>query len=349
MRWLRWSLGFPVALLVAVATQPARAQELPDWVDRLKISGLAFGDYYWMARHNDEAVEGQNGFWFRRIYLTFDFGLSEEVDFRLRFEANSSGDLESGSKIEPFVKDAWVRWKGGLHSVLLGLQSTPTWNLLESVWGYRDVEKTPLDLQKMGSSRDFGVALKGKFDQGGKVRYHAMIGNGSGTKGETNKGKKGMLALEVRPGGGLLVQAYGDFEDRPGDTDRATVQGVAAWQGDDGRVGVQLAHQEREVEGAADIDLDIFSVFGVARLSDRVSFLTRYDRMFDLNPDAGKISYLPMDPTAKSNFLLAGFDFEVVEGFHLIPNLEVVFYDAVGAAEAPDTDVVPRLTFSTKF
>ncbi len=350
MRRLKWGLILPAALLTLLAIHPqARAQELPDWVDRLKISGLAFGDYYWLGSHHDEDLEGRNGFWFRRIYLTFDFGLSEEIDFRLRFEAASPGDFESSSTISPFVKDAWVRWRGDLHSAIIGLSSTPTWDVPEGIWGYRNVEKTPLDLQKMGGSRDLGVALKGQFDEGGKVRYHAMIGNGSGTKGETNAGKKGMLALSAHPGEGFLFQVYGDFESRPGETDRTTIQGFAAWEGDDGRVGVQYAHQEREVEDGDDIDLDIFSIFGVARLSDRVSFLARYDRMFDPNPDAGTISYIPMDPTAKSNLLLAGFDFEVVDRFHLIPNIEVVFYDGVGGAEAPSTDVIPRVTFSTTF
>ncbi len=333
---------------VALGAAPATAQDVPDWVNRMKISGLAFGDYAWMAASHDPEMEGNNAFWFRRIYLTFDYGFSQAWDFRLRFEANSAGDFTS-SKIEPFVKDAWVRWKNDRHAIYIGLSSTPTWDLVEGFWGYRDVEKTALDLQKMGSSRDLGVAAKGKLDEGGRVEYHAMIGNGSGTKGETNEGKKALLGLAVHPTDELVIQVYGDVDDRPGDTDRTTVQAFAGWEGDDARLGVQFAHQNRQREEEASLDLDVLSVFGAVDVSERVALLARYDRMFDPNPDAAAIAYLPMDPTAKSNLLLGGIDIELDAHFHLIPNLEVVFYDDVSGLPKPDTDVVPRVTFSAKF
>src|SRR6185503_4120575 len=45
----------------------------PSW----KISGLMFGDYFWVATDHRDAIEDQNGFWFRRIYLTYDQKFSE--------------------------------------------------------------------------------------------------------------------------------------------------------------------------------------------------------------------------------------------------------------------------------
>ncbi|MEN8144585.1 MAG: porin [Gemmatimonadota bacterium] len=339
-------LGLLSALFIA---GPAVAQELPDWVEKLKVSGVAFGDYYDLAAHHDEDLEGKHGFWFRRIYLTFDFKVDEDVDFRLRFEGNSAGDFSSSSKIEPFVKDAWVRWKPADQSVYLGISGTPTWGTVEKVWGYRAVEKTPLDLQKMGSSRDFGVAAKGPLDGDGKIYYHAMVGNGASTKGETNSGKAAYLALGVKPGGGFTLEVYGDYNELPGEADRYTLQAFGGWHGEGGRFGVQYARQWRETGPDSDIDLDIFSVFGVLEVDERVTLIGRYDRMFDPNPSADGISYLPMSPDAKSNFVLAGIDLAVSDHFSIIPNVETVFYDAVGSSEAPDTDVVPRLTFSLTF
>ncbi len=71
--------------------------------------------------------------------------------------------------------------------------------------------------------------------------------------------------------------------------------------------------------------------------------------MFDPNPSADGNSYLPMSPDAKSNLVLAGIDIAVADHLSIIPNVEAVFYDAVGPVEAPDTDVVPRVTFSLPF
>ncbi|RMH11665.1 MAG: hypothetical protein D6701_14695, partial [Gemmatimonadetes bacterium] len=92
----RW---FAAAFLGAslLLAQPASAQELPEWLQRLKVSGLAFGDIYAVAQHHDADIDGANGAWMRRIYLTFDEKLDDEFSFRLRFEAASPGDFESAA------------------------------------------------------------------------------------------------------------------------------------------------------------------------------------------------------------------------------------------------------------
>ena len=342
----RWMLALVSGTTMAHAVW---AQDLPEWVTRTRISGLAFGDAYVFAANHDSLLEGENGFWVRRVYLTFDNNLSEQLAFRLRFEANSPGDFASDSKLEPFVKDLYVRWGSPRLDVYLGISSTPIWAVVQPTWGYRSVEKTPLDLQKLGSSRDFGVAVRGRLDEAGVVRYHAQLGNGSGTRAETNEGKKTALSLGVHTGSGIIVEAYADYEDRPGNTDRATFQVFGAWVRDRGRVGVLAARQGREQDRGPTLNLDVASIFGVLKVNDRFALLGRYDRMFDPNPDADGISYLPMDATAKSNLLLLGVDVALEERFHLIPNLEAVFYDGSTGATTPDADVVLRTTFDITF
>ena len=334
--------------MVAFFVPAAGAQEISDWLKRTKFSVLAFGDAYWLPTNDNPALTAENGFWLRRTYLTMDHSINEELSFRIRFEANSPGDFTSSTKLEPFVKDLYLRWTEKDHQVYLGISGTPIWGVVEKVWGYRHVEKTPLDLQKMGSSRDFGVAAKGRLDSGGKLRYHVMVGNGSGTKGETNAGKKGALGLSLYPGSGFVIEAYGDYEGRPGDNDRTVVQLFAAWQSDEGRLGVQVARQHRNIEGASALNLDVASFFGSVKLSERAVFLARYDRMFEVNPDAAKIAYIPLNPTANSNLLLAGIDVTLADEFHLIPNVEAVFYhDAQGPK--PDSEVMFRTTFFVTF
>lgn len=130
-----WGLALVSAIAIALAVSPTQAQEeeeekgLPDWVERLTIKGYVFGDYFWNAAYFDPGIEGDHAFWFRRIYLTFDYDLTEdeelETDFRLRFEMNSSGRWVDGellpTRLEPFVKDAWVRFKWEPAQLILGL------------------------------------------------------------------------------------------------------------------------------------------------------------------------------------------------------------------------------------
>jgi len=332
---------------VCVST-PAVAQQLPEWITRTHLSGLAFGDFYAMAANHDPTLEGANGFWARRVYLTVDSRFSEAFATRLRLEMNSPGDFTTPGKLEPFVKDLWVQWAGGRQQVFLGISGTPTWDLVESVWGYRNVEKTPLDLQKLGGSRDFGLAARGRLDRAGRVRYHAMVGNGADTKAETNEEKKAYLAVAVHPVEHLVLEVYADFEDCPGDNDRVTVQGFVAYDAPRARVGVQAARQHRELGGGETLDLDLVSTFVVLNATSRVALLARFDRMLDPNPDGPSIAYLPLDAEAKSNLLLAAIDFTLHEHVHLIPNVEAVLYDSNGPV-APDSDVMLRTTFSVTF
>ncbi len=328
--------------LAAGSLQAAEKPKLPE------ISGLVFGDAYWFASDHDPAVEGQNGFWIRRIYLTFDQKISDEFAARLRLEMNQPGDFTS-SKMEPFVKDAWLRWTRGRHRVVLGISPTPTWEVLEKTWGYRAVEKTPLDLQKMGSSRDFGIAVLGRFGEGERFGYHVMLANGSGTGSETNEGKKLLAAFQFYPAEEWFFEIYADVENRPAQTDRTTYQLFGAHQGQDLRWGIHLARQKRETGATAEIDLDLLSLFATWRFAEKAVLLGRLDRLFDPNPDAASIAYLPFAPDAKSTLLILGVDYQPHPNVSFIPNVEIVSYDAVNGGPDPDTDLVPRVTFFFRF
>lgn len=336
LKWFSKMGAFLVLLMVAGG--PVSAQETT-------ISGLFFGDYYAVLSHNDPDIEGANGFWARRMYLTFDSRLDSEWDSRVRFEAATAGDFETSRTMEPFLKDLWVRWRRGNQRIVIGLSSSPTWNLLESQWGYRAVEKTPLNLFKMGSSRDFGVAFQGSFDEARKVRYHVMVGNGSSTKTETNKGKKVMGALQLFPTSNLIFEAYADFEDRPEGRDRSTYTATAIATGDQGRVGFLAARQSRRTPGEPDVDVDVYSVFGVLDASEKINLLARWDRMNSPIPDGGGISYFRMNSTSKGNFFLAGVDIAVNDQVHFVPNIKVVTYDTDGI----DSDIYLKTTFFITF
>lgn len=324
---------------------PARAQEAADQATKWSLQ--LFGDYYWVAESHDPEIEGRNGFWFRRIYVTADRSLSERLSARLRFEGVHPGDFQSNLSIEPFVKDAWIKWRqSDSLEVVLGISPTPTWDSIEQFWGYRAVEKTALDLQRMGSSRDFGISLLGRLGPG--VRYHVMAGNGSSTRTETNSGKQVLALIGFEPMPALTVELYADHDDRPGETDRTILQAFAGWQGASYRIGAHYARQNRGLDSGGEIDLDIASIFAVYDFRANVSAILRVDRMFDPNPEAAAIPYVPFSPDAGSTLLIAGVDFKLRPRFGLIPNVEWITYDETNGT-APDDEIVPRLTFYYSF
>jgi hypothetical protein len=326
----------------------APAPSVEPWQERFNVSGYVFGDAYAVLAHHEPEVEDQNGFWIRRGYLTFDARVADEWTARLRLEFNSPGDFDTDSKLDPFVKDAYLAWKRGGQELNLGLASSPTFEFVEGFWGHRPIEKTPIDLYRMGSSRDMGVAYKGATNEG-KVFYHAMLGNGSGDRAETNEGKKVMAGLGFRPTDALVAQVYADYEDRPGETDRSTLQAFAGWTGSRSRYGLQYAVQDREVEDAPDEDVAVASAFGVWQLTDQGALVVRYDRSFDGYPDADQIPYLRIAADTPFDLAILAWEQKLKHRISLIPNIEFVKYRDNGDEKQLDDDLYGRVTLFFEF
>ena len=111
------------------------------------------------------------------------------------------------------------------------------------------------------------------------------------------------------------VEVYSDFEEWPGHTNRITYQGFAGYKTDKFRIGWQYLHQTRK-NGGPDQQLQVVSLFGVAQWHDKWAAFLRWDRSLDPVSAGPGISYLPLDGTAKFDFILAGVDFAPHKDVH---------------------------------
>jgi len=123
------------------------------------VGGLLFGDSYYVVSNHLEDDEGAAGLVLRRGYLTFNADFSENLFGRLRFEVNQSGEFETYTFDVDF-KDLYLQWKVGKQHLLFGLSPSPTFDLIESIWGFRYLARTPMDMQGV-ASRDTGIAANG--------------------------------------------------------------------------------------------------------------------------------------------------------------------------------------------
>lgn len=319
------------------------------------LKGTVFGDFYWIPQNHDSELEGNNGFWFRRIYVTYERDISDSFSSRMRLEMSSEGDFVTDSKLNAVIKDAYLKWSNQSHSIYAGITSVPTWGLVEDVWGYRSVEKTPLDLQKFGSSRDFGIKARGKLGPDKKLGYNLMVGNGNSNATELNKGKKAMLALNYRLTDNWTVEAYGDYNGLTGENDIYTAQGFLAYQSETLHFGALYAVQFREnttlaVGNAVEtVHLDLASLFTNFKITEQTRGLFRIDHMLAPNPQGPGIDYIPFSEEAQSTLFLGGVDIELDPMVHLIPNIETVVYGENSSGETPGADVIPRLTLHFNF
>lgn len=346
-------LHFLSAITLAIGLFPSIAQPAGEF------KGYMFGDYYYLLNHHNENIEGRHGFWFRRIYFTYDNKLSDNIKMRLRLEFNSPGDFTSSDKPIPILKDAFLSSKLKGQELQFGIISTPSKVRVENIWGFRAVEKTPLDLHKLVASRDFGVAIKGNLDKEKKVSYMVMFGNGAANKGETDKGKKIYASLAFEPTKALLIEAYGDFEVQADDKTYYVYQGFASYQGKWGRIGSLYGrrHLKQKVSGKSSktYDYDVFSAFAVVRAAKEVDIIARYDRMFgngfESNYTGHKISYMPFadNPGGPINLIIGGISWQVAKAVWVIPHIKRAFYGGSGNEKSLSGDTYTNLTLYFKF
>ena len=334
-----------------------------------KISGLMFGDYYWYyERHQDPIsstnptfIEGQHGLWFRRIYFSYDFAYSEKLGTRFRLELNSDGQF-AGGDIVPYLKDAYVRWSyKGRQQLTLGIHPSVTFDWLDGFWGLRHIEKTPADLYRLDSSRDFGFTLHGPIATNG-LNYAVQLGNESGSGSETQEGK--ILRVEGRfdRNRGIVLEGFYSFGRRPAGEHRQTAQGVAGFRNDVARAGVQYLWQERKSgqDDVPDQTITVWSGFAVWDFLPKKANL--FFRLDDVKgnlggvetglPGAEGIDYWLLSSQAPFKTWILGGEWYLHPAVRLSPNLELVRY-----ASEPDPTNFPgkrqdsmlRLTFFWTF
>ena len=345
------SLILVIAFAIALIPQTGLAQFKPEAGE---IKGYMIAEYYYNINHHtgsidDGGAEGRHGFWFRRIYFTYNNKLSDTVKMRLRLEMASPGDFVSSSTLDPFVKDAYLSFNlGGGASLVAGMQGPPSFGNEEDIWGYRSIEKTPLDLYKWTSSRDIGLSLKG----GESVQYHFMFGQGSSNKAETNNGKKifGSLAYAS---GGLFLEAVAQYERAKTGDDDIILKGFGAYTGDWGRIGVMFANRSYKPEGGDSRPYNILSVFAVIKAGEKVDLIGRYDMNFgDGYKESFKgsgIGYVPFANNVEFSFAIAAISYQVHKNVWLIPNVKFAMYNDPDEGEKPDGDFYGNLTLYFKF
>ena len=370
--WFRFGrslvAGILVAVVVALGAGRASAQGMsntevvadavpqapppPPAASPDKFSGLMFGDYYYFKSDNQSAFDTQQGFWLRRVYFTYDHAFSPAVSTRFRLEANSNGKMTAPTtSIKPYVKDAWVKWAyAGKHALSLGIVGTVAIEDVEAVYGLRHIEKTPIDLYRIDSSRDFGASASGPLNQANTLQYSVQFGNDSGNSSEIDKYKAFRFAARYVTNPGFVAEGFYGYYYKPAMANRTTGQIFVGYQTPQGRAGFQYVHHNRtpaENTANPEVTINIYSGFGIWNVKpSKLSIFARLDKS-DANPDALGIDYLPIYNKAPFTMGVVGIEYYIHPSVRFSPNVEWVTYgDPVSGAAAPTkNDTVLRCTF----
>mgnify|MGYP000966267246 CR=1 FL=1 len=321
-----------------------------------KLSGVLFGDFYSVGSHNTGKPNGREGWFNRRFNLSYDRKLDSAWSMRLRVEFADPGNAGHGDNVfssehsvDTYFKDAWLRYTVNGHKFTFGLIPTPTYEANEDRLNYRPIEKTPTDLWRMASSRDKGVSVAGPLDSQKKFDYTLMVGDGSGTRSSKSglHTVYGRLGYKVTPQ--VYLSLYGDSWKRDRGARWQTGMAELFYTTPSVKLGLSLANQRRTQPGRPVSNIDVISLYGEAKLSERLSPYARLDVVGDALSDADRIAYYRMSKDGRPTFVQAGLRYRVHDNLEVVPNVTFVSYRRGPTGITPSQDVIFRLTFSLKF
>lgn len=173
----------PILLLFSLACSlPASAAEG-------KLSGLVFYDLTY-----SENSDPSNAFEYRRAYFTYKQDVSDAIKFKFQLDAGrADGETGDGDAVEVsdwltmYIKNAKVDWNTGFGTITIGMQGMNIYPIQEKNWGYRFIEKSPMDRHKYSSSADLGI---GYGNSAGGLDYTILLTNGPGYKHPEDDGYK---------------------------------------------------------------------------------------------------------------------------------------------------------------
>lgn len=324
--------------------------------DNGKLSGVLFGDLYSVGSHNSGKSDGKSGLWNRRFNLSYDRKLDAAWSMRLRVEFGDAGKASHGQNVfssehsvDPFMKDAWLRYTMNGQKITFGLIPTPSYEPNEERLGYRPFEKTPLDFWRLGSSRDKGISIAGPLDADKKFDYMLMVGDGSG-RGSSKSGLHtvyGRLGYKATPE--LYINLYGDAWKRDKGSRWQTAMLEGFYTNEAFKLGLSYVTQRRTAPGVNATNVNVLSLYGEAKLNETISPFVRFDVVSQALSDADKIAYYNMSKNGKPTVLQAGIRYRLNKNLEVAPSITSVSYRRVGAAAVPKNDTIFRLTFSLKF
>ena len=354
------------------AAAQKQAEKSP--LGQVKVSGIVFADYFYNIARDTAVASGVtvkniatggpqdfNGFQFRRVYVTFDDDVTENVFWRFRLEDDQIAATSGGTN-NLFVKDAYLKWKGIFpgSDAAVGEQQTPL-EISEAAWGYRSLEKVQLDLRGITTTRDLGISLRGRLDKEGDYNYWVFIANNSNTGVESDKYKRYYANFQVKPFVNFQISVSGDYAAQApaaniGSRDKTTVSALINYSVKDAySVGLegfsQIAdHSFQPSAGDAYESLVPHgaSLFAWYTIVPGLTAIVRYD-YFDPNTNGAVTAQ-----GDSRNLIIAGLSWKADKSLSIQPNIEYETYEEKPAAgivqsKSYNSSVTGKITFVLQY
>lgn len=295
-----------------------------------KLSGVVYFDY---TNNNGNGGAVSNEFEIRRVYFTYEKKLTSDMKYKFQMDAGRLKHDDDNGKIFAYIKKANISWHAAVGDVTIGIQGMNVFGVQEKTWGYRFIEKSPMDRHKFSSSADLGIGYANTF--GKEVHYSVLYTNGSGYANPEVDGYKklsGLLlygepALTKHDGfNGGLSFSYEPFDNEfsPGNVSKEIRNVFSLFGGYASgalRVGAEF---DNRITGGTELTERIIGVYANWDLSESTGLFTYFE---NFDGDTGK-------DIGSLNYLILGSVYQIGDGLRIAPNVRLNWRGGSGSEES---------------
>ena len=294
-----------------------------------QFSGVTYFDYTYDL--TEDAVNDA-GFGLKRVYFTYQQELSDNISYKFQTDI----DYKS-SPFNVYLKNAKIDWNSSIGKITLGMQGMNIFNVTEKTWGFRFLQKSPMDKYKFSSSADMGIGYSGKINN---LNYSFMYTNGSGYKENENDEHK-KISAQLVYGEKKLVKKDGfnigtsfsiePYDHESGETKNKTLMAFyGGYAGNGLRIGGEF---DTHTDDGTNITQQIMAGYASYKLSDKLEALVYVD-MYD--PDTSTENDGNTD-------MIIGVNYRPEKGLTITPNLRT------STPDEGDATTMFMLNFEFKF
>ena len=282
-----------------------------------QFSGVTY--FYYTYDLTEDAVNDA-GFGLKRVYFTYQQELSDNISYKFQTDI----DYKS-SPFNVYLKNAKIDWNSSIGKITLGMQGMNIFNVTEKTWGFRFLQKSPMDKYKFSSSADMGIGYSGKINN---LNYSFKYTNGSGYKENENDEHK-KISAQLVYGEKKLVKKDGfnigtsfsiePYDHESGETKNKTLMAFyGGYAGNGLRIGGEF---DIHTDDGTDITQQIIAGYASYKISDKLEGLIYVD-MYDPNTSIENDG---------NTDLIIGANYQPEKGLTITPNLRISNPDEGGA------------------
>jgi len=267
------------------------------------------------SNYHSTFSEGERGsaFELQRVYLGYEHNFSEHLSGAAVFDVGNPG--VGSLQFTAYVKNAFLKYEKSNLTINFGMIPTTHFNIQESAWGYRYLEKSFQDEYKFNSSADIGASVAYKITD--FLSADLIVANGEGYKNiEADSTLRTGVGVTLKPIQNLTARAYYDISTHV--NTQSSIVTFLGYSADKFSLGAEYMLQ-LQPDFEAGREWSGTSFYGTYHISKKLKLFGRYDDLSS-NTVTGETANWNMSGDGQ-NFI-GGFEFFPIKGIKLAPNFK---------------------------